>query len=284
MSNKNIDITEDGIKFLGRDDDNGKKNSVVTFVIVLIIGVISIILFPHKPQQDSYGGLFEDNYIVVDSESEESTLNQCCKPYTEKVDTVVHNVKLSIFIPHNATPCLHIGAPDESVKQSVLGFQAADLDKDGLDILGMFIQQGRIVSTGTSRNGYCAIVNGRVKLGMSDDIYGNLDKLISQKVFLFRQYMLVDNGMSLQFSLGGKSVKRALCIKDGQAFVVVSNEEVSISAFAISLGFYGVDSAISLVGGDRVNAWYRDDNQELIEMRPAEDRPTYYFENYIIWK
>ena len=90
-------------------------------------------------------------------------------PYTEKIDTVINDVILSIYIPHQSIAELTIGIPSIEDKSILLAAQEADVRADNGKILGAFVYKGEHKAWGLSKRGYCAIINGIVTVGVSDN-------------------------------------------------------------------------------------------------------------------
>lgn len=202
--------------------------------------------------------------------------------YTEKIDTVVNDIPLDIFIPHNAYAELCLRTPDISDNDIIFCAQAADIRKDNKKIVGAFVLKGQPLSWGLSKKGYCAIIDSTITVGVADN--SPLFELATEKGgYFFRQYPLIDNGKLVENEPKNKSIRKALCSRNGEIMVIVSNTPESFHDFAQALADLGTDNAIYLVGGEYAKGWYRNSSNEFIDFTKAR-RDPYKNENYIIWK
>lgn len=77
-------------------------------------------------------------------------------------------IPLRIYLPLNATPHIEVGY--QAVRDTaryILFFQAADVRADNGKIVGAFVRQGKPLSWGLSKQGYCAIIEGEVTIGVA---------------------------------------------------------------------------------------------------------------------
>ena len=87
--------------------------------------------------------------------------------FTEIRDTLINDIPIRIYIPHNAEMSLHIGEVDKSDTTIVYVAQAADVRADNGKIVGAFVLKGEPVAKGLSKRGYCASIDGRVVVGVA---------------------------------------------------------------------------------------------------------------------
>ena len=80
-----------------------------------------------------------------------------------------------------------------------------------------------------------------------------------------------------------KSIRKAICDRNGEIFITVTNTPESFHDFAQALVELGIGNAIYLVGGEYAKGWYRNAAEEFFEFLKAR-RDRYMYENYIIWK
>ena len=66
--------------------------------------------------------------------------------------------------------------------------------------------------------------------------------------YFFRQYPLVKDGAVVDNELKGKAIRRAVCDRIGEIFMVETGTPESLHDFAQALADLGVDQAIYLVG------------------------------------
>lgn len=202
--------------------------------------------------------------------------------FTEKLDTVINDVLLSIYIPHNSTPVLSIGVPDISDSAITLAAQAADVRSDNGKILGAFVLAGEPKAWGLSKKGYCAIIDGVVSVGVSDNS-PLFEEATEKGGYFFRQYPLVDNGRLVDNEPKNKTMRKALCSRGGQILMVVSESDESFHDFAQALVDLEVDNAIYLVGSHTSYGWYRSEDGAVTEFAPRTSK-VFKNETYIVWK
>lgn len=203
--------------------------------------------------------------------------------FTERLDTVINDVRLAIFIPHNATAELTIGAPDINDSSIILAAQAADIRADNGKILGAFVLKGEPKAWGLSKKGYCAIIDGVITVGVSDNS-PLFEEATDKGGYFFRQYPLVDNGQLVDNEPKNKTMRKALCARGGQTFMVVSLTDESFHDFAQALVDLGVDNAIYLVGGYAASGWLRDEDGQVTGFAAITQHGVYKNESYILWR
>lgn len=204
-------------------------------------------------------------------------------PYTERLDTVINDVRLAIYIPHQSVPELTIGVPDINDRTIILSAQAADVRADNGNILGAFVYKGEPKARGLSKRGFCAIINGEVTVGVSDNS-PLFEEATETDGYFFRQYPLVDNGTVVENEPKNKTMRKALCSRSGQILMVVSESDESFHDFAQALFDLGVDDAVYLVGSHTSYGWYQNEAGEVVEFAPNNARKVYKNETYIIWR
>ena len=293
MADKGKDMLDDEFRVIGRPaaSENGgggkKRNlliSILSLILVVGIGIIVIAKWPKQKPQTPDEGLFENNpEVIVPVETTKPFGVQTDKTFTERIDTVINDVYLALYIPHNATPELTVGVPDRNDKGIILAAQAADIRKDNRKILGAFVLKGEPLAWGLSKNGFCAIIEGKVTVGVSQNS-PLFEEATEKEGYFFRQFALVDNGVLVENDLKNKTMRKALCSRAGQIFVAVSESDESMHDFAESLADLGVENAIYLVGSHSSFGWFIDSAGEKTLFAPDVHRGTYKNENYIIWK
>lgn len=254
--------------------------------ILLLIGLGLFLLLQRSPHEDPYDGVFEPREeMPAQAVKKEIMLlgheADSLSSYTEKVDTVINDVRLAVFIPHNATPELIVGKPNDNDSSIILAAQAADIRADNKEILGAFVDKGTPLAWGLSKKGFCAIIEGKMTIGTSEN-----SPLFEQATetggYFFRQFPLVDQGVLVENELKNKSVRKALCSRYGQFFIVVTENDESFHDFAQALVDLGVEDAISLVGSKYAFGWWRD--LEGVKTSFAEGVHQYRRENYVVWR
>ncbi len=254
--------------------------------ILLLIGLGLLLLLQRSPHEDPYDGVFEPREeMPAQAVKKEIKLlgheADSLSSYTERVDTVINDVRLAVFIPHNATPELIVGKPNDNDPSIILAAQAADIRADNKEILGAFVDKGTPLAWGLSKKGFCAIIEGKMTIGTSEN-----SPLFEQATetggYFFRQFPLVDQGVLVENELKNKSVRKALCSRYGQFFIAVTENDESFHDFAQALVDLGVEDAISLVGSKYAFGWWRD--LEGMKTSFAEGVHQYRRENYVVWR
>lgn len=301
MADKNRDIREDDIRIIGQHSvpkpqssaageqpSRGWLTSLISLLLVALIGLLVFHFWPKNDEPEDVEGVFETSTEVQEpTPYVGETLGSAPvveTPYTEKLSKVINDVQLTLYIPHNATPVLYVGNPDEQTRKSgILAFQAADIRADNRKILGAFVLKGQPLAWGLSKKGFCAIINDEVTVGVSENS-PLFEEATEKDGYFFRQYPLVDNGKLVENEPKNKTMRKALCDRGGEIFVAVSETDESLHDFAQALVDLGVDNAIYLVGSHSSFGWavYSDGSRELFGN--DEHKPLYKNENYIIWK
>lgn len=254
--------------------------------ILLLIGLGLLLLLQRSPHEDPYDGVFEPREeMPAQAVKKEIKLlgheADSLSSYTERIDTVINDVRLAVFIPYNATPELIVGKPNDNDSSIILAAQAADIRADNKEILGAFVDKGTPLAWGLSKKGFCAIIEGKMTIGTSEN-----SPLFEQATetggYFFRQFPLVDQGVLVENELKNKSVRKALCSRYGQFFIAVTENDESFHDFAQALVDLGVEDAISLVGSKYAFGWWRD--LEGVMTSFAEGWHQYRRENYVVWR
>lgn len=293
MADKNKDIRDDEFRVIGHApkqdtsaQDKGRRNlavGIVSAVIVIAIGILVILKWPKDVPEDPNDGVFENTPEVVAPRPVTPLGVKTGAHFTEKLDTVINDVQLSIYIPHNAQPELTLGVPNRNDKSIILAAQAADIRKDNRKILGAFVLKGEPLAWGLSKTGFCAIIEDKVTVGVSENS-PLFEEATEKGGYFFRQFPLVDNGVLVDNDLKNKTMRKALCSRADQLFVAVSETDESMHDFAEALVDLGVENAIYLVGSHSSFGWYIDEAGEKTLFAPDVHRGTYKNENYIIWR
>lgn len=293
MAEKNKDIRDDEFRVIGHatipntsaSEKSWRKMGVaiVSAILVIAIGILTIVNWPKDVPEDPNEGLFENAPEQVEHKPVSLLGTTTDAHYTEKLDTVINDVHLSIYIPHNAKPELTLGVPDRKDKNIILAAQAADIRKDNRKILGAFVLKGEPLAWGLSKKGFCAIIEGKVTVGVSENS-PLFEEATEKEGYFFRQFPLVDNGTLVESDQKNKTMRKALCSRAGQLFMAVSETDESMHDFAQALVDLDVENAIYLVGSHSSFGWYIDKIGEKTIFAPDVHRGTYKNENYIIWK
>lgn len=280
-------IGDDEIRIIGdRKSTKPRRRWVIVPISVFIIGLIVLLSFisikQYQPiEENEAPSLFEQISAPNVSIDEEYTHGFC-----ELRDTMINDIPLRIFIPHNAQATLHKGKLDKADTTIVYVSMAADVRADNGDILGAYVLQGRPLAWGLSKKGYCAIIGNVVTVGVADNS-PLFERATETEGYFFRQYPLVDNGVLVENRTNAYNYLRALCQIGEETFMVHSHIKVSFHDFAQALVDLGCDNAIYLVGYEAYG-WAVDNNGEIHEFGADG-----YFDdivlipenlNYIVWR
>lgn len=196
-------------------------------------------------------------------------------------DTCVNDVPLRIYIPHGARPELYIGLPDPEDSTIIYAVQAADVRRDNGKIIGTFVLRGEPVAWGESKAGFCAIIDGEITLGTAAST-SYFEKATETGGDFFRQYSIVHEGHPVENKPKNKAIRRALCEKAGEIFVIESCDRESFHDFTQAVADLGIQEAIYLIGGSAYG-WVTDMQQQKTTFgTPMRNRK--YAINYLLWK
>ena len=289
------DIRDDQIRIIGEEENKStlprKLWFIVAsvFVVLLVVGVIFFVVSREEEQTElSEPALFEP---VREAEPTPHKLlghqpDSLAVGYTEIRDTLINDIPIKIFIPHNAEMSLHIGRMDKSDNSIIYAAQAADVRADNGGIVGAFVLRGEPKSWGLSKKGYCASINGKVTIGVAENT-SLFEEATMNGGYFFRQYPLVKDGQVIDNEPKGKAIRRAICDRQGEIFMVETGSIESFHDFAQALADLGVDQAVYLVGSlaygwavDEAGAIYEfgEDNYHTGRRRMPKNT------SYIVWR
>ena len=192
---------------------------------------------------------------------------------------VVNDVWLNVYkiLDMHAELSLDVSGYTDSTECIIL--QAADIRKDNRKFVGDFVLNGEKLSSGKVKKGYCAIVDGRVTIGMSTDDEVMNDCIANGGSF-FRQYPLVVDGVMQPSNVKGKSIRRALAQNDDGLYIVMTDERESVHNFSEALVDMGMKDAISLVGGNKAYMYWMQED----ECWESEDLTKVDNRNFIVFR
>lgn len=292
------DIRDDQIRIIGEQDKKSPWSRNLWFVTLSILGIVIIGVFTYlfllKKDEDiqepelAEPALFEPirKNTPIRYQRIGSNVDSLKQGFTEIVDTLINDIPIKIFIPHNAALSLHVGRMDKNDKSIIYAAQAADVRADNGGIVGAFVLEGEPLARGLSKKGYCASINGIVTIGVADNS-PLFEKATEENGYFFRQYPLVSNGEVIDNEPKGKSIRRAICDRQGEIFMVETGTAESFHDFAQALSDLGVDHAVYLVGSsaygwavDAANNIYEFGEDNYYKGRRKMPKNT----NYIVWK
>ena len=301
---KRIDeINDDEIRILGKksssvsrdnavpgQDKKHKTQVLAASVIVASLAFIFAILLnrmsrrAEEPHPDFYDTAADVEETVRTGETPQwiGDYSDTVNAYTEVLSRTVNDIPLEIYIPHNCTPSLELGNPDVKDTSIIFTAQAADIRADNGKINGAFVLEGTPLAWGISKKGFVGIIGGKITVGVADN-----SRLFEQATetdgYFFRQYPLVDNGMIVENKPKGKSIRKSICERAGEIFMVFTESRESFHDFSQALVDLGVDNAVYLVGGDVSFGFYRDSRNEQHLFAGQQACRTKYV-NFIVWR
>ena len=258
-----MDIRDDEIRIIGdtlpqHSSPKGRKVWTMVAVAGVVVALIAILCWVLLRRDNE---LSSDEYLefepyVESVASEQKKLQKLgrevdsqARGFCEIRDTVINDIALRIYIPHNAKLSLHVGRMDKEDSTVIYTAQAADVRADNGGIVGAFVLAGEPKAWGLSKTGYCASINGKVTIGVAEN-----SPLFEQATetggYFFRQDPLVDNGVLVENNPKNKSIRRSICDRNGEIFMVESLSLESFHDFSQALVDLGVDNAIYLVGSN----------------------------------
>lgn len=244
----------------GHENKHGKNRKKKIFVFlailaVVIIAILALVLFIFSADRKEERPRTEVN-VADDYYDEYANEAVNYDDFEEDVEATVimsedsiNDLELQIFTPEGCTPELYVGPIDTLDKSIVLCAQAADIRGDNGEIVSAFILDGEPLSRGIAKRGFCAIIDNEITLGMAEET-PMYERVVEKGGDFFRQYPLVHDSKMQKNKPKGKSIRKALCIKDGKICIIKSKERESFHDFAQALQDYGVTEAIALTGSD----------------------------------
>lgn len=233
---------------------------VVGVVLVACLGVILWWQYSKTNAEQESIGVFEQEQPVVQTYPLTewfASVDSITAVGTVTTDITINDIPLRVYLPLNSVPHLEVGyGVTKECQNSILFFQAADVRADNGKIVGAFVLQGKPLSWGLSKRGFCAVVDGNVTIGVADNS-PLFEKATEEEGDFFRQYPLVDNGRLVENELKNKSIRRALCEINAHIVVVETQSVESMHDFSQALVDLGAQNAIYLVGSSAMG-WSMD--------------------------
>lgn len=253
-------IQDDEIRVIGGDDITGGKFRGWKWLLLLMGGIaLGIVIWqvlsdhsetkqiPDIPDEPAY---FDPVPVVQEPVDGQQSLSRAVETghgFIEIADTVINDIPMRLYIPHQVRMTLHLGTIDRNDNSILFAAQAADVRADNGGIVGAFVLKGEPKAWGLSKKGYCAIINDTMTLGVAENS-PLFEEATEKEGYFFRQFPLVDNGQLVENAQKGKAIRRGLCDRGGEIFTVETLSPESLHDFAQALADLGVDQAIYLVG------------------------------------
>lgn len=297
MSKSQHDINDDEIRIISSESAEAQSSSkprkrlgavAITLIAIGISALAAALFFLLKPDDEDNNDdvLVEEPHtveaieVVTDSDTvAELPIKQL--PFVTINDTTIQGTKLTILTPRNATPHLYVG--DEILNDSTpaLVLQAADIRGDNGKIVGAYVVDGELLSKGQAKSGYCAIINGRINIGVAETT-PLLEQALETNGSFFRQYPLVVGNQVVENKPKGKSQRKALAELNGNIVVIMSKDRLTFHDFSQSLVDLGVSNAIYLVGLTAFGFAKDADNQRIEFGKKVPNAADNI--NYIYWQ
>ena len=286
---KEENISDSEIRVIGGNNPQPKTSfpwRLVALIIALVaaIGLATWLLWPKSEIEQDEPGVFEQETVIEQPHPLRDwlisldTINACA---TATRDITINDIPLRVYAPLNSSPHLEVGYGITNHRNDyILFFQAADVRADNKKIVGAFVLKGEPLSRGLSKRGFCAIINGKVTVGVADNS-PLFEQATEENGDFFRQYPLVDKGTLVESELKSKAIRRALCDIDSSIVVVESQTIESMHDFAQALVDLGTTNAIYLVGSSAMG-WCNDIDGTGTKMGMWDKRP-YKNVNFIAW-
>lgn len=263
MREENISDSE--IRIVGSSQKPTQKPFPWGWVVVgvVLVACLAILLWwqysKMNAEQESIGVFEQEQPVVQTYPLTEwfASVDSITAVGTVTTDITINDIPLRVYLPLNSVPHLEVGyGVTKKCQNSILFFQAADVRADNGKIVGAFVLQGKPLSWGLSKRGFCAVVDGNVTIGVADNS-PLFEKATEEEGDFFRQYPLVDNGRLVENELKNKSIRRALCEINAHIVVVETQSVESMHDFSQALVDLGAQNAIYLVGSSAMG-WSMD--------------------------
>ena len=136
---------------------------VVGVVLVVCLGVILWWQYSKTNAEQESVGVFEQEQPAAQSYPLMewfASVDSITAVGTVTTDITINDIPLRVYLPLNSVPHLEVGyGVTKKCQNSILFFQAADVRADNGKIVGAFVLQGKPLSWGLSKRGFCAVVD-----------------------------------------------------------------------------------------------------------------------------
>ena len=299
MSDIFHDINDDEIRIISSRDRKPthqphkakKRHKLVVISVVVAMILLAAIIYLVRSGSDSTEKVGELDFVthepLVEKDEVEMPVAESvaagseARGYVSISDTIVNQVPLKIFTPVNLTPTLHIGRDVLNDSTAKFIVQAADVRSDNGGLVGAYVLKGELKSKGQAKSGFCAIIGGKITVGVAEST-SLLEEALDTEGYFFRQYPLVVANQIVENKPRGKSLRKALAELNGETVVIMSCNELSFHQFSQCLVDLGVSNAIYLVGGKTYGLAIdeRDEKTEFGTFLSNMHENT----NYMVWR
>ena len=205
------DIRDDQIRVIGDEDVVSKtplkRYIYILLIVIVLVAIVAVWCFRDTEEEvyieENEPSLFEPEQpeevveLLPVAEMPVDTLALDKDGFVEICDTVINDVPIKIYIPHNAEMSLQLGKMDRSDTTIVYTAQAADVRADNGEIVGAFVLKGEPIAWGLSKMGFCASIDGKVTVGVADRS-SLFEEATEKGGYFFRQYPLVKDGQVIE--------------------------------------------------------------------------------------
>lgn len=230
-----------------------RKHIIIAAIIVGLLCILTVLCL-HISRRNEYKTL---QVVVNEAPSSQKNIGEdefmeaaqaaAEQGFVTITDTVVNGEQLMIFKPANLTPTLQIGGEVLSDSTAAFVVQAAGVRDDNGGIVGAFVAKGELLSKGEAKSGYCAIIGGKMSIGVADAT-PLLEQALESDGYFFRQYPLVVAKQMVENKPKQESLRKALADLNGEPVVIMSRERMTFHDFSQTLVDLGVTNAIYLIG------------------------------------
>ena len=269
-----VQFSDNEIQVLGRPSKRSNKKWI-WLLPLLIAGITMALFFTLDKEETVDVKHFKTELKAPPRRQPEPEMTSGVEYETQ----VVNDVWLYVFkiLDMHAELSLDVSEYADSTECFIV--QAADIRKDNRKFVGDFVLNGEKLSSGKRKEGYCAIVDGRITIGRSTDDEVMNHCMVNGGSF-FRQYPLVVDGVMQPSNVKGKSIRRALAQNEDGLYIVMTEERESIHNFSEALVDMGMKNAISLVGGNKAYMYWMQDDEcwESADLEKVDNR------NFIVFR
>lgn len=269
------------------EKNSGRAKWIIIAACVIVAALIAWIIADAVSQADD-DPVTVTEVVTAETVNEEQpqdmvadTVAVAARSFVETIDTVVGDAPLMIISAVNAEPRLHIGTDALADTAAVLVVQAADVRGDNGAIVGTYVKEGDLLSRGQSKAGFCAIINGKMTVGVAEST-PYMEQTLETGGYFFRQYPLVVANQIVENKLKNRALRKALAELNGKMVVVIGRKKQTMHEFSQTLVDLGVSNAIYLVGSAAYGI-ARDGDGNLIEFGTSADNAPANT-NYIVWR
>ena len=293
------DLGDDEIRVIGDESPQGDESqnrskklwlrlvAVIVLCALMVLGVLQLLKMCQPPLNKDSVPTYFDSATVVSPTHSPIVKQRPMSPDTlvgiTCQDTVVNDIPLTIYYPHNLRAQLHVGElrDQKETPDILMALVAADIRADNGEIVSAFVHHGEPVSRGIAKQGFCAIIDGKIMLGVDTEtpLY---ERAIEHEGDFFRQYPLVSKGEIVENKVKNKAYRRALAKIGGEVVVVATGTEESLHDFAQSLVDVGAETAVNLVGSKMRTGWINL-GDTIIKGEEKNYGPLPANVNYIVW-